>query len=111
MSNIDKAADLIWDRVEPELGHYQSAETLAQDLADAGLLAPDLPEPEHDEDGICFWGAATFSITAGQKDRPGFVAVQDSEPGGVLYMDPAYSRDLAYALLAAADHAEKEAQK
>lgn len=108
MSNIDKAADLIWDRVEPELGWYQSAETLAQDLADAGLLAEDPTEPDKDST-FAFLGP-TWEV----RKADGGVFIVTSRHGSVRTpgseYSPADARFLAYALLAAADHAEKETQ-
>lgn len=47
MSNLDKAAQMIRDlsEVDGETLGYAHVHNIAQDLADAGLLAPDLPEP------------------------------------------------------------------
>lgn len=44
--NIDRAAEVIEDWVARKWGHPEdNAYAAASDLADAGLLTPDLPEP------------------------------------------------------------------
>ena len=43
--------------LDPAAGHPEEAPgRIAQDLADAGLIAPDLPEPRIDIDGWQEWG-------------------------------------------------------
>ena len=61
MSNRERAADLIttWQarhKTEMDNNTDWAAQNLAGDLADAGLLAPDLPEPRIDIDGWQEWG-------------------------------------------------------
>lgn len=107
MSNIDKATELIDDAHDWGLGSID-AFTLAIELAGAGLLAPDLPKPDKDST-FAFLGptwearkadGGVFIVTS----RHGRVRT----PGGEH--SPAVARKHALALLAAADHAEKEAQ-
>lgn len=50
MTNIDRAAEVLW-LLEPHLSTSEcdkQARELAHALADAGLLMPDLPEPDSD---------------------------------------------------------------
>lgn len=115
MTNIDKAADLLYRRSKELLGVDSDAarracKEHAQDLADAGLLTPELPEPN--DPGIFALNGKGW--LPGGPDGPsvwtvlyGPIMVQRVEPGD-LTSDEA--RKLAYALLAAADYAEKMSQ-
>ena len=102
MTNIDRAAELLW-LPEPHLSSSEcgdQARELAQALADAGLLMPDLPEPaEHD--GITYFG-----------DAPEICAYCDGQVYGLddgvwRPTKPADLRADAAAMLAAADYAER----
>ncbi|WP_204338629.1 hypothetical protein, partial [Rhizobium ruizarguesonis] len=84
----------------------QEPECIANDIADAGLLAPDLPEPN---DPNVFvpngkgwlpggpYGPSVWTAPGGT------VMVQRIEPGDLT---PEEARGIAHALLAAADYAE-----
>lgn len=117
MSNLEKVSDLIllnfaWDCPDCNAiwgvcaSCKADTDDAARALADAGLLAPELPEPNdhsvfapagrgwllNDENGPVVWTAPG-----------GTVMVQRVEPGDLT---PDDARDLAYALLAAANYAE-----
>ena len=109
MSTIDKAAAVIeeWAQDGYELNSVVgSPHAIAVHLDVAGLLAPDLPEP-NDPDifvpqgkGWLPGGAYGPSVWT----APGsMVMVQRVEPGDLT---PEEARALAYAILAAADYAE-----
>lgn len=100
MSTIDRAAEVItpWmDRgwVYPE----DNAESAAQDLAEEGLLTPELPEPTGTTpDGEATWQLWFDTVIAGGTHVWG---------GGYMEaLAPDEARALALALLAAATHAE-----
>ena len=110
MSNFDKAVEIIGE-LATEYGQPGGDELFGLDedaalaLNTAGLLAPDLPEAN--DPGIFVpggkgWRIGDVSVWTAP-DSP--VMVQNVEPGD---LSPASSRQLAYALLAAADYAEKE---
>jgi hypothetical protein len=79
-----------------------AARNLAGDLAQAGLLAEDLPE--RPDDGI--WGGVGEFLV--DTSNNGDVAILPPHPG-VVFITPQESRETAYSLLAAANHAEEEA--
>lgn len=101
MNNVDRAAEEI-RRVDGN--HTLGAGALAEALADAGLLMPDLPKPD------LKGGWRTEVIGAGK----GFFAVRT--PGvvdfvssaGVYSNTPETIRREALRMLAAANHAEQE---
>ena len=108
MSTIDAVAKLIddWARCGLIVATAETSRGIANDLNKAGLLAPDLPEP-NDPD---------IFVTQGKGWLPGgaygpsvwtapgsMVMVQRVEPGDLT---PEEARALAYAILAAADYAE-----
>lgn len=99
MNNIERAAEII-----EKHGFYpcREPECLAQDLADAGLLAPDLPEPRIDIDGWQEWGHKHgSSVTL----EDGMVTVEI--PDDISRdLTPAEARELAAWLNAAANAAE-----
>lgn len=92
-NNLDRAIEVIGEAYQeamdsgtPSTWRYQ----IAQALADAGLLAPDLPElSESSEAGVTAFGQVYIRYS-----------VDD------LHMTPAEARDLADDLNAAANHAE-----
>lgn len=101
MSNVDKAAELIGqDLAEP------LSERLADNLAEAGLLAPDLPQPEFEFDGgACWLDSENASVESHYFTDSGESIIT----AGVAYdLTPAEARSLAFALLAAANHAEEK---
>lgn len=104
---VRKAADILYQRSGVEGHAAQTAcQEHAQALHDAGLLAPDLPEPSSiiEEDGekrIC-WSAPGCGVEL----VPGeFIATYESQSGHEIE----HAHQIALALLAAANHAEDEA--
>lgn len=91
MSNIDSAAEVIHDTVQ-EWPQDDVAGVAARRLADAGLLAPDLPEFE-DQDLVGI-------------DDHGHIFVRHEVDDQWLAVEEAH--DLACALLTAADQAEDD---
>ena len=111
MSNIDKAGQVIYDEVNKtwERGEILTAageaERLANALADAGLLAPDLPEAN--DAGIIVpggkgWLPQGLTGPSVWTAPGGRVMVQRVEPGDLT---PKEARDFAYTVLAAANYA------
>lgn len=109
MSTLDKAARVIdqWTQEGYELNHaVGSPHAIAERLADAGLLAPDLPEPN---DPAIFVPNGKGWLPCGPDDPSVWTApdsviiVQRIEPGNLT---PNEARQVAYALLAAANYSE-----
>ena len=101
-NNIDRAADVIraagWDG-------GNAAEVLSRALADAGLLAPDLPTP--DRDGK--WWPTAASIGSVTISPAGEVVIHSGRFRDMrLYLTPKKATDLANILKAAAAHATQE---
>lgn len=123
MNNQQRAAELIWD--EQAAGIVKSRD-LADALADAGLLMPDLPEPYREEGqphvyatawNPCYTVLRTDFSTGAATEVEMPVGNVWIEPLGGIGMDTDHSemylstdeaRHLALALLAAADYAEKD---
>ena len=118
MSNHDRAAEVIrtWQarhKTEMDNNPDWAAQNLAGDLADAGRLAPDLPEPArrsvesyHTAYPWAEWDAGSNHVMA-LKD--GFVVIQDvEEPELYITIPPDEAREAAHALLAAADYSQEE---
>lgn len=112
MSNIDKAAKVIdqWTQEGQELNSaVGSPHAIAERLAKAGLLAPDLPEPNDpsifvpDGKGWLPCGLTGPSVWTAPGGR---IMVQRVEPGDLT---PAEARFFALAVLAAAQYAKGEA--
>ena len=121
MSIIDKAAQVISDHNAD--GVCNEPECIAGDLARAGLLAPDLPEPDldHRRPAYCairrkWWGEGPvpdvwfeglpYDLTVQIfPDRPE-VQMTDNEEPMMEPFSPEEARHLALALLAAAQWAE-----
>lgn len=119
MSNKERAATLLTPNYEhcqhvhngeggyPCMFCEYDAETAAERLAEAGLLAPDLPEPN---DPAIFVPNGKGWLPCGPDDPSVWTApdsviiVQRIEPGNLT---PNEARQVAYALLAAADYAEE----
>lgn len=109
MSNIEKAIEVA-QRVEHQVltaASYVSPPSpreYVEALADAGLLMPDLPEP----DVVKLNGDIKYFAGEGKQvsfdKRSEWIQVMLNGP-----LLPTESRELAYALLAAAGYAEKEA--
>ena len=102
MSNFDRAVEALND-VDVIYGALVGNENYATVLEERGLLAPDLPRPTRDrlwQTSALELGIRTVHYAADQ------VVVHTS--GGRLHTHYKQARDLAMALLAAADYAEKE---
>lgn len=103
MSNREKAAEVIRTHgTDP----CREPECIAQDLADAGLITPDLPEPDEANfvphgKGWLPGGPHGPSIWTAPDST---VMVQRIEPGDLT---PEEAREVAHALLAAADYSEE----
>src|SRR5690625_1130588 len=107
MSNFDRAVEAL-DAVDIYIDHLtdnDANDAYVTALEAAGLLAPDLPKAN--DPGIFVpsgkgWRMGEISVWTAP-DSP--VMIQNVEPGD---LSPTSTRELAYALLAAADYAEKE---
>ena len=102
MSNFDRAVKALND-VDEAIDHLADNEAYVAALEAAGLLAPDLPRPTRDrlwQTSALELGIRTVHYAADQ------VVIHTS--GGRLHTHYKQARDLAMALLAAADYAEKE---
>ena len=102
MSVFDRAVKALND-VDEAIDHLADNTAYVTALAAAGLLAPDLPRPTRDrlwQTSALELGIRTVHYAADQ------VVVHAS--GGRLHTHYKQARDLAMALLAAADYAEKE---
>ena len=102
MSNFDRAVKALND-VDEAIDHLADNEAYVAALEAAGLLMPDLPRPTRDrlwQTSALGLGIRTVHYAADQ------VVVHTS--GGRLHTHYKQARDLALALLAAADYAEKE---
>jgi len=129
MTNYDRAVQVIYDEANQmwERGEILTAageaERLANALADAGLLAPDLPTPTKIEDDECCWDkththlAYDYQTGAEKKIKvPGGVTViQDEDAEAWLDVDYGIhslaldeARSLGLALLAAANYSQGE---
>ena len=102
MSNFDRAVKAL-DDVDEAIDRLADNEAYVTALEAAGLLMPDLPRPTRDrlwQTSALELGIKTVHYAADQ------VVVHTS--GGRLHTHYKQARDLAMALLAAADYAEKE---
>ena len=102
MSNFDRAVKALND-VDEAIDHLADNEAYVTALEAAGLLMPDLPRPTRDrlwQTSALELGIRTVHYAADQ------VVVHTS--GGRLHTHYKQARNLAMALLAAADCAEKE---
>lgn len=99
MDNTAKAAKVI-DRhgFDP----CRETECIAQDLADAGLLAPELPEPDV-RDTIDWWTRLASVLLNEDGERISIIF----DNHWVNAPSPGHVRELALALLAAAQYAEE----
>lgn len=104
MSNLDKAVEVLREAYrEPSISPVHACDIMADALEAAGLLAPDLPEP----DAAKLNGDVKYFVGMGGQVR------YDVESEWVQVfskhlLTPTESRSLALALLAACEHSEKE---
>ena len=102
MSNFARAVKALND-VDEAIDHLADNEAYVTALEAAGLLMPDLPKPTRDrlwQTSALELGIRTVHYAADQ--------VVIHTPRGRLHTHYKQARDLAMALLAAADYAEKE---
>ena len=102
MSNFDRAVKALND-VDEAIDRLADNEAYVTALEAAGLLMPDLPKPTRDrlwQTSALELGIRTVHYAADQ--------VVIHTPRGRLHTHYKQARDLAMALLAAADYAEKE---
>lgn len=97
MSNVHQSANAI----ALGLRAGENPTEIAEFLQELDLLAPDLPEPLLGSDGALLWNNETVWI---EDDE---VAVYTDLPKSTSWMTPNEARNLAHALLAAANHAEE----
>lgn len=118
MSNFDRAVEVLnkhWS-VARASGEADETRCCVRHLEEAGLLAPDTPEPDNTDYGQPSW-TGVFNYKTGEEwaEMPGEVSVYAGAVeicGDDTYChSPEEARALAYALLAAADYAEQEGKK
>ena len=112
-NNIDRIAEVI-RRVDGD--HTLGAGALAEALAAAGRRAPNLPEPHTFPNGEREWYTpdgwvnldtdGTITMVADERDEDDIAAGAEMEPGELAFTRISEARNLALALLAAADYAE-----
>src|SRR5699024_3390490 len=102
MSNFDRAVNALND-VDEAIDHLADNDAYVTALEAAGLLMPDLPEPTKDRLWPTSASELGISTVHYAEDQ---VVIHTS--GGRLHTHYKQARDLALALLAAAEHAEKE---
>lgn len=108
MSNLERAAQIIRDHGKDTI--CNEPQCIAQDLDDAGLLAPDLPEPRIDIGGWQEWGYKRGSCVTPHKGMV-IVEIPDDISRDLTVGE---ARELAVWLNAAVDYAEalgKEAER
>ena len=103
MSTRQKAAQVIRDHGAGTI--CNEPECIAQDLADAGLLAPDLPEPRIDIDEWQEWGHKHGPNVALENGKITVCIPDDISRD----LTPGEARELAAWLNAAANYAEVDA--
>lgn len=112
-TNIERAAEVI----QKKLGVMTiSAKDAARRLAKAGLLAPDLPEPQAFPNGEREWYSingwvnldtdGTITVVYDERDEDDLAAGAEIEPGELVFTRISEAREIADDLLAAADYAE-----
>ena len=102
MSNFDRAVKALND-VDEAIGHLADNEAYVTALEAAGLLMPDLPRPTRDR----LWQTSALELGIGTVHYAADQVVAHTSRGR-LHTHYKQARDLAMALLAAADYAEKE---
>lgn len=107
MRTLDKAAEVIrtWQRRHKNVMDSNpdwSAQNLAIDLHQAGLLAIDLPEPDRITDRYLVWEDEEVWIVDGE------AAVYTDLGEFINWMSVRRARNLAYILLAAVKYQEEQ---
>lgn len=107
MSNIERAADIIYDTLSGHYGDFCHQTDAAQTLADAGLLALDAPAPLTAANGNPVWRADNTLMVTRYPD--GEIAMLLNPKQEVRYT-PQTARDQAALLLAAANTMNGDAE-
>ena len=102
MSNFDRAIKALND-VDEAIDHLADNEAYVTALEAAGLLIPDLPRPTRDR----LWQTSALELGIGTVHYAADQVVVHTS-GGRLHTHYKQARDLALALLAACEYAEKE---
>lgn len=103
MNRIEEAEDVVYRTLSGKYGDFGHQEEVVRALDADGHLLPDLPEPEeNDHYGSDVWSVRTPHEHVGVRQNMG--RIQSSIVGTY---GPEEAREAAYALLAAADHAER----
>lgn len=120
MSNRDKAAEVIrtWQarhKTEMDNNPDWAAQNLAGDLADVGLIAPDVPEPGVFKDGAeVEWDTPDGYVNVEnglitiahdertEDDTPEQRERLQADPGQIIITDPAEAEHLGHLIIAAA---------
>lgn len=112
-TNINRAAEVI-RQVDGD--HTLGAGALAEALADAGRLAPNLPEPHTFPNGEKEWYTldgwvnldtdGTITIVYDERDEDDIIAGVEINPGELVFTKISEAKALVLAFLAAVDHAE-----
>lgn len=106
MSNLSKTVRVLAKYLGKHDPYYLTANQAAAELQHARLLMPDLPEPArfNHRNAPCWETEGNTSVRTA-----GMFPVSLNGPFGEGWgMHPPEARDVAYALLAAANYAEKE---
>lgn len=107
MTNQDQAAEVIrtWQKRHPTVMDNNpdwAAQNLAGDLKQAGLISPDLPEPDRITDRYLVWEDEEVWIVDGE------AAVYTDLGEFINWMSVRRARNLAYILLAAVKFQEEQ---
>lgn len=102
MSNFEKAVEVLREAYrEPSISPVHACDIMATALEAAGLLMPDLPEPDnHDEHGWPEWGNTEYKTYFSKHPCKGIPYI--STPLSP-WMDAESVREEAYRLLSAAE--------
>lgn len=106
-TNQQRAAEVCYRTLSGKYGDFCHQEEVAQALTDAGLLMPDLPEPELP--GLWEVGELLINLV----DKDGDVCIEREADSDYIYGTQTrtlwLNRDQVLAILAAANHMEKNA--
>ena len=105
MKTADKAATMVAEFLN---GNDVAANTIIRRLADAGLLVPDLPEPDVDNGIHHIYKAVDNLDVVSLTDHVQINCLESDGRTAVWDGKPAEARVFAHSLLAAADEAEGE---
>lgn len=121
MSNLDKAAQVVYESCYGRNLHPGQVGSIVRGLNDAGLLMPDLPGPDADEEDVVGWEVgyhvqrADYSTGAWSEVEVPTGQVWTETDGAIgmdvnhdyFYMDTVDAKKIALAILAACEYAEK----